>query len=85
MPVYEYECSDCGCKMEAMQKIKDEPLKTCPSCKGKLRRLVSLTSFHLKGNGWYATDYKDKKQPAAKTKTKPGDTADKKSEEKNTA
>jgi putative FmdB family regulatory protein len=85
MPVYEYECSKCGCKMEAMQKINDDPLKTCPSCKGKLRRLVSLTSFHLKGSGWYATDYKNKKQTKAKTKAKQGDTADTKSEEASTA
>jgi putative FmdB family regulatory protein len=85
MPVYEYECSDCGCKMEAMQKIKDEPLKTCPSCKGKLRRLVSLTSFHLKGSGWYATDYKDKKQTKTKTKAKEGEAAGKKSEDAGTA
>jgi len=76
MAVYEYECCKCGRTMEAMQKMSDEPLTTCPACKGKLRRLVSLTSFHLKGSGWYATDYKDKKQTKAKTKAKEGDTAD---------
>ncbi|OGP92478.1 MAG: FmdB family transcriptional regulator [Deltaproteobacteria bacterium RBG_16_54_18] len=85
MPVYEYECTKCGRAMEETQKISDEPLTTCPACKGKLRRLVSLTSFHLKGSGWYATDYKDKKQTKAKTKAKEGDTADTKSEETSTA
>jgi len=49
-----------------MQKITDESLQTCPSCKGKLRRLMSLTSFQLKGSGWYATDYKDKDKKAKK-------------------
>jgi len=85
MPVYEYECCKCGRAMEAMQKMSDEPLTTCPECKGKLRRLVSLTSFHLKGSGWYATDYKDKKPTKAKTKAKEGDTADTASEKASTA
>jgi predicted nucleic acid-binding Zn ribbon protein len=49
-----------------MQKITDESLQTCPSCKGQLRRLMSLTSFQLKGSGWYATDYKDKDKKAKK-------------------
>ena len=60
MPIYEYQCTKCGRKLEVMQKITDEPLKQCPTCKGQLRRLISLTSFQLKGNGWYATDYKNK-------------------------
>jgi predicted nucleic acid-binding Zn ribbon protein len=49
-----------------MQKITDESLQTCPSCKGRLKRLMSLTSFQLKGNGWYATDYKGKDKKAKK-------------------
>jgi predicted nucleic acid-binding Zn ribbon protein len=52
-----------------MQKITDEPLKQCPSCKGELRRLMSLTSFQLKGSGWYATDYKNKGKTDKKKKT----------------
>ncbi len=66
MPIYEYQCTKCGRKVEMMQKITDESLQTCPSCKGRLKRLISLTSFHLKGNGWYATDYKDKGKKAKK-------------------
>ena len=62
MPIYEYKCTKCGRRVEMMQKITDESLQTCPSYKGQLRRLMSLTSFQLKGSGWYATDYKDKKE-----------------------
>ncbi|MBN1253690.1 MAG: zinc ribbon domain-containing protein [Deltaproteobacteria bacterium] len=60
MPIYEYQCTKCDRIIEVMQKITDEPLETCSYCKGSLRRLMSLNSFHLKGNGWYVTDYKDK-------------------------
>ena len=87
MPIYEYQCTNCGCTLEAMQKITDQPLKLCPSCKGQLRRLMSLTSFQLKGNGWYATDYKDKgkKDKGEKPAEAGGVKADKKSEEASTA
>ena len=57
MPIYEYECDKCGV-IEVTQKITDPPLKRCPNCKGKLKKLVSQSCFHLKGSGWYATDYK---------------------------
>ena len=63
MPIYEYECKKCGV-FEAMQKITDAPLKKCPTCKGKVERIVSRTSFVLKGSGWYQTDYA-KKGPSA--------------------
>ena len=58
MPIYEYECSDCGKKFEIFQKISEEPVKVCKECKGRLNRLISMCSFHLKGSGWYVTDYK---------------------------
>ena len=58
MPVYEYECSDCGKRFEKFQKISDKPLRECKFCKGKLNKLISNCSFQLKGTGWYATDYK---------------------------
>lgn len=57
MPVYEYECLGCGELREIMQKMSEGPLKTCPSCGGSLRKLISNTSFVLKGSGWYVTDY----------------------------
>jgi putative FmdB family regulatory protein len=56
MPIYEYECEKCG-EFEQMQRITDPPLARCPTCKRKIRRLISNTSFQLKGTGWYVTDY----------------------------
>ncbi len=61
MPIYEYECTDCGKTMEALQKFSDKPLVECEFCSGKLRKLISHSSFHLKGTGWYVTDYAGKK------------------------
>jgi putative FmdB family regulatory protein len=58
MPIYEYECLDCGKLFEIFQKISDEPLKECQECHGHLNRLISMCSFQLKGTGWYVTDYK---------------------------
>lgn len=61
MPIYEYECSNCGNIVEALQGFDEEPLKTCTNCnKDALERLISLSSFHLKGNGWYTSDYAKK-------------------------
>lgn len=61
MPIYEYECPTCG-RFEVIQKFSDKPLKTCPNCeekgkKNEVQKAVSLGSFHLKGGGWYKTDY----------------------------
>ena len=64
MPIYEYKCHKCGV-VEAMQGIKEKPLKKCPNCKGKVERMISSTSFVLKGSGWYATDYAKKTPPAS--------------------
>ena len=57
MPIYEYECSKCSRTFEAMQKITDAPLKRCKFCNGTVERLISTSSFQLKGSGWYLTDY----------------------------
>jgi putative FmdB family regulatory protein len=57
MPVYEYECMACGETIEAMQKFSDAPLSVCRECGGQLKKLISNTSFVLKGTGWYVTDY----------------------------
>jgi len=77
MPIYEYSCQRCG-DFEVTQKIKDKPLRRCPTCKGKVKKLISNTSFQLKGTGWYVTDYprkekapkeeKKEKAPAAEAK-----------------
>jgi putative FmdB family regulatory protein len=56
MPIYEYHCPQCGI-FEATQRITESPLTTCPTCASGVHRLISLTSFVLKGSGWYATDY----------------------------
>lgn len=57
MPIYEYECGACGKVHEILQKMSDNPLTDCPECSGKLHKRISQCSFHLKGSGWYVTDY----------------------------
>lgn len=57
MPLYEYRCGKCGRETEVLQKLSDPPLARCPSCRGKLTKLLSRTSFQLKGGGWYAQGY----------------------------
>ena len=59
MPIYEYQCQECGEDIEALQKISDEPLIDCPACgKAALKKKVSAAAFRLKGGGWYETDFK---------------------------
>ncbi len=75
MPVYEYECLSCGEIQEKIQRFTDEPLTTCPDCGGRLKKIISNTSFILKGTGWYKTDYasgsrKDAKESDKKAETK---------------
>jgi putative FmdB family regulatory protein len=60
MPIYEYECTKCGRIEEIFQKFSDKPLVKCGHCSGKLHKLISHSSFHLKGTGWYVTDYANK-------------------------
>jgi len=57
MPIYEYRCLDCGHQFELMQKFSDPPAETCTSCSGSVQKLISRSAFHLKGSGWYVTDY----------------------------
>jgi putative FmdB family regulatory protein len=61
MPIYEYDCQNCG-TVEVTQRITEKPLSKCPACKGKVKKLISNTSFQLKGSGWYVTDYARKGQ-----------------------
>jgi putative FmdB family regulatory protein len=75
MPIYEYKCKKCGSQFEAFQGITDPELKSCKFCKGKVQKLVSLSSFSLKGSGWYVTDYKGKK-PGATAKPKKTETSE---------
>src|SRR5689334_20800490 len=57
MPIYEYECSKCGKKIEVIQKMSDKPLKKHEGCGGALTKLISAAGFQFKGTGWYVTDY----------------------------
>ena len=57
MPLYEYKCGKCGKIKELIQKFTDVPLKICNHCSGKMIKLISNSTFHLKGTGWYTTDY----------------------------
>ena len=70
MPIYEYECTGCGHTQEVLQKFSDKPLSKCPRCSGKLQKLVSHSSFHLKGTGWYVTDYADKSKTSSSYSSK---------------
>ncbi len=68
MPIYEYECQTCGHRFEEWQKMSDKPIKVCPKCKArKVEKLISHTSFQLKGGGWYSDLYASQKPAAAPT------------------
>ena len=87
MPIYEYHCSKCG-DFETIQKMSDKPLTQCPTCRRKVAKLISSTSFQLKGSGWYITDYARKGEGGgAKGEKKSDDTKSdgKKSDSKGTS
>lgn len=92
MPIYEYACNNCEHRLDALQKISDQPLLVCPECgESALKRLLSAPRFRLKGQGWYETDFKKDNQrnlssgddASAKAKEKTADSA--KSETKTSA
>lgn len=70
MPIYEYECTKCGNIEEVLQKFSDKPLTRCKHCSGKLHKLVSQSTFHLKGTGWYVTDYANKSKTSGRSSQK---------------
>ena len=78
MPIYEYQCTQCGKIYEVFQSAKDKPLKKCKDCLGEVTKLISNCSFQLKGTGWYVTDYARKEN--GKEEGKPN--KESKSEEK---
>jgi putative FmdB family regulatory protein len=84
MPVYEYKCTECNKQFEIMQKITDDPLNKCGSCGGELKKLITNTSFVLKGSGWYVTDYPSDDRKKAKEKSKPAAEGKDKSKENKT-
>ena len=83
MPIYEYQCQKCG-TFEVTQRITEKPLGKCPTCKGKVKKLISNTSFQLKGTGWYVTDYarKDNNKGAEKGENGAKSSAESKSDSK---
>src|SRR5437868_4288737 len=96
MPIYEYECPKCG-RFEAVQKASEKPLKADPDCKcedcpRKAKRLISAAAFHLKGSGWYKTDYAPKnssgdssgKAGGSDSTSSSGDEGDKKKKKEDT-
>lgn len=83
MPIYEYECLNCGKQCEVIQRFSDEPLSICPECGGHMHKLISQTSFILKGTGWYVTDYASPERKKAKeSECKPGANSGTKAETK---
>jgi putative FmdB family regulatory protein len=76
MPIYEYRCGACGFQKEFLQRMSDAPLTDCPECgKAEFNKMVTAAGFQLKGNGWYATDFrnKDKGGKPAKEQDKPAE------------
>ena len=67
MPIYEYECKKCGIQTEVLQKFSDKPITKCELCEGKMKKLISHNTFHLKGSGWYVTDYASKTNKSNKS------------------
>ena len=90
MPIYEYECLQCGKRTEWLQRMSDAPLAACPLCGGEVRKLISAPAFQFKGSGFYKTDYADKKSggsgssggSAGKSESKPEGTSESKPESK---
>jgi putative FmdB family regulatory protein len=60
MPIYEYECTQCGHRFEKIQKISARRVGKCPECKGRVERMVHAPAIQFKGSGWYVTDYAGK-------------------------
>jgi len=92
MPIYEYRCSACGHQEDHLQRVTEAPLTKCPACgKKKFEKQLTSAGFHLKGSGWYATDFKGGKKPdvakpeakaESKTETKTESKTETKSETK---
>lgn len=66
MPLYEYQCPKCGL-FELIRKFSDDPVTICPTCGSEVQKLASAPAFHLKGTGWYVTDYAKKGTGEAKS------------------
>ena len=76
MPLYEYQCTECGHLTEVLQRLSDPPLAKCPECGEAVRKLLSAPAFQFKGSGWYVTDYARKGQGGGDGDGKPGAKSD---------
>ncbi len=81
MPLYEYQCPKCGV-FELIRKFSDEPLTTCPTCGSDVQKLASAPAFHLKGTGWYVTDYAKKSSGDGKSQSSDSKSGEGKSDSK---
>ncbi len=70
MPLYEYECGDCGVRFERRQHMEDEPVRVCPECCGEVHRLIQPVGIIFKGSGFYVTDNRAKSSTAVPRATK---------------
>ena len=82
MPIYEYQCTKCGEVFEAFQKITDEPLTQCKFCHASVEKLISQSSFRLKGSGWYLTDYTNRSSNGSTNNSKTTEGSEKATETK---
>lgn len=82
VPIYEYQCTKCGEVFEAFQKITDEPLTECKFCHSKVEKLISHSSFQLKGSGWYLTDYARRSSSSSVDRPKTSEGSEKATESK---
>lgn len=69
MPIYEYECQSCKEVIEIWQSLSDDQVTACPSCEGELKKIISMSSFQLKGGGWFADGYSDKPKSTSSSKS----------------
>lgn len=82
MPIYEYECLQCGKRTELLQRMDEAPMAACPHCGGEVRKLISAPAFQFKGSGFYKTDYVDKKSGSGSSESKSESKPETKSESK---
>jgi putative FmdB family regulatory protein len=82
MPIYGYRCASCGHQFEILQRMADEPLKTCPNCQGKLAKILYPVGISFKGSGFYTTDYKGSSKSAEASSNGAGSSSETKSETK---
>ena len=75
MPLYAYECKECGVRFDRRQGFDEEPIKTCPECEGEVHRLIQPAQIVFKGSGFYSTDHKNSRSSASTTSKKSDSTS----------